>query len=72
MGESPSDLESASETLLGFARLYSGVIRVGSTVACVFPKYNNEFEPTHPRNKSHVVNATVDALYTMMDVISLQ
>ncbi len=60
------DLKPASETLLGFARLYSGVIRVGTTVACVFPKYNNEFEPTHPRNKSHMVNATVDALYTMM------
>ncbi len=60
------DLKPASETLLGFARLYSGVIRVGSIVACVLPKYNNEFEPTHPRNKSHVVNATVDALYTMM------
>jgi ribosome assembly protein 1 len=65
-GESSGDLKPASETLLGFARLYSGVIHVGSAVACVFPKYNNEFEPTHPRNKSHVVNATVDALYTMM------
>lgn len=65
-GESSGDLMPASETLLGFARLYSGVIRVGSTVACVFPKYNNELEPTHPRNKSHFVNATVDALYTMM------
>jgi ribosome assembly protein 1 len=65
-GESSGDLMPASETLLGFARLYSGIIRVGSTVACVLPKYNNEFEPTHPRNKSHVVNATVDALYTMM------
>jgi len=65
-GESSGDLNTANETLLGFARLYSGVIRVGSTVACVFPKYNNELEPTHPRNKPHVVNATVDALYTMM------
>lgn len=65
-GESPSDLVPANETLLGFARLYSGVIYVGSTVACVLPKYHNEFEPTHPRNKSHVANATVDALYTMM------
>lgn len=58
--------EGVSETLLGFARLYSGVIRVGSTVACVLPKYNNAVEPTHPHNKSHVVNATVGALYTMM------
>jgi ribosome assembly protein 1 len=65
-GESPGDLDPTSETLLGFARLYSGVIRVGSTVACVLPKYNNDFEPTHPRNRPHVVTATVDALYTMM------
>ncbi|KAH9997844.1 P-loop containing nucleoside triphosphate hydrolase protein [Russula vinacea] len=69
----PGDLNPASETLLGFARLYSGVIRVGSTVACVLPKYHNDFEPTHPRNRSHVVNATVDALYTMMgrDLVSV-
>lgn len=72
-GENPGDLNPASETLLGFARLYSGVIRVGSTVACVLPKYHNDFEPTHPRNRSHVVNATVDALYTMMgrDLVSV-
>jgi len=66
MGEAPGDLKGADETLLGFARLYSGVIRVGSIVACVLPKYNNALEPTHPRNKPHVVNATVVALYTMM------
>ena len=66
IGESPSDLVPESETLLGFARLYSGVIRVGSTVACVLPKFHNEFEPTHPRNRPHLVNATVGALYTMM------
>jgi ribosome assembly protein 1 len=62
----PGDPKEASETLLGFARLYSGIIHVGSTVACVLPKYNNAVEPTHPRNKPHVVNATVDGLYTMM------
>ena len=66
-GESFGDRqEGVSETLLGFSRLYSGVIRVGSTVACVLPKYNNAVEPTDPHNRSHVVNATVDALYTMM------
>ncbi|KAI0304395.1 P-loop containing nucleoside triphosphate hydrolase protein [Multifurca ochricompacta] len=64
--ESQGDQKEATETLLGFARLYCGVIRTGSTVACVLPKYNNALEPTHPRNKAYVVNATVDALYTMM------
>ncbi len=66
IGESPGDRQEVNETLLGFARLYSGVIRVGSTVACVLPKYNNAVEPTHPHNKPHVINATVGALYTMM------
>ncbi|KAI9512466.1 P-loop containing nucleoside triphosphate hydrolase protein [Russula earlei] len=66
MSEGPGDLEGWDEALLGFARLYSGVIRVGNTVACVLPKYDNALEPTHQRNKPHVVHATVEALYTMM------
>ena len=65
-GESSGEPKEASETLLGFARLYSGVIRVGSTVACILPKYNNALEQTHPRNRPHVVNATIGSLYTMM------
>jgi ribosome assembly protein 1 len=66
--------EGVSETLLGFARLYSGVIRVGSTVACVLPKYDNAVKPTHGHNKSHVVDATVGALYTMMgrDLVAVE
>ena len=65
IGES-SGPKDENETLLGFARLYSGVIRIGSTVSCVLPKYDNAYEPAHPRNKAHVVRATVSALYTMM------
>ena len=65
-GESPGGLEEENEALLGFARLYSGVIRVGNTVSCVLPKYDNACEAVHPRNKAHVVRATVSALYTMM------
>ena len=65
-GGSPDGPEEENETLLGFARLYSGVIRVGSTVTCVLPKYDNACEPAHPRNKAHVFRATVSALYTMM------
>ncbi len=64
--ESPGGLKEASETLLAFARLYSGVIHIGSTVSCVLPKYDNAYEPAHSRNKAHVVSATVSALYTMM------
>ncbi|KAH9065387.1 P-loop containing nucleoside triphosphate hydrolase protein [Lactarius vividus] len=65
-GEGPDGLKEESETLLGFARLYSGVIHIGSTVSCVLPKYDNAYEPAHPRNKAYIVRATVSALYTMM------
>ncbi|KAH9942913.1 P-loop containing nucleoside triphosphate hydrolase protein [Amylocystis lapponica] len=54
------------ETLLGFARIYSGTIRTGTNVFCVLPKYDNSVDPTHPRNAPHVVTARVEALYVMM------
>lgn len=54
------------ETLLGFARIYSGTIVQGSSIYCVLPKYDNSLEPSHPRNQPHVVTATVERLYTMM------
>ncbi|KAH9936252.1 uncharacterized protein B0H18DRAFT_973049 [Fomitopsis serialis] len=56
----------ADETLLGFARIYSGTIRTGTTICCVLPKYNSALEPTHPRNALHVVTTRVEALYVMM------
>jgi len=54
------------DVLLGFARIYSGTIRVGSTVRCVLPKYNNNFPPTHPRNIPQTTTTIVEGLYTMM------
>ncbi|CAL1713367.1 unnamed protein product [Somion occarium] len=54
------------ETLLGFARIYSGTIARGSTIYCVLPKYNNTLPPSHPRNQSHIVTAKAERLYTMM------
>lgn len=59
--------ESAEDTiLLGFARLYSGILHTGSYVYCVLPKYSNKLPPSHPRNRGHIVKARVDALYLMM------
>ncbi|GBE84885.1 Ribosome assembly protein [Sparassis crispa] len=55
-----------NETLLGFARIYSGTIRTGITICCVLPKFDNSLEATHPRNVPHVVFAHVEALYVMM------
>ena len=52
--------------LLGFARLYSGVIKKGSSVYCVLPKYNKALGPSHPRNANHTVIAKVESLYEMM------
>jgi len=69
--ESPNDqgdeeINEDEDVLLGFARIYSGTIRVGSKVWCVLPKYNNSFPPTHPRNISHATTTIVEGLYTMM------
>lgn len=60
------ELNEDEDALLGFARIYSGTIRVGSKVRCVLPKYNNNFPPTHPRNAPHTAIAMVEGLYTMM------
>lgn len=70
----PTDLVEADETLLGFARLYSGTLRVGSTVVAILPKYNNAYPPDHLRNKSHIVRVAVESLYTMMgrELVSVQ
>lgn len=54
------------EVLVGFARIYSGTILKGSTIACILPKYNNAYSPTHSRNKRHIVMAEVEGLYVMM------
>ncbi|KAF9816904.1 hypothetical protein IEO21_03778 [Rhodonia placenta] len=56
----------ADETLLGFARIYSGTIRTGTTICCVLPKYNAALDPAHPHNAPHVVTTQVGALYVMM------
>jgi len=58
--------ESVDETLLGFARLYSGTINVNTSIHCVLPKYNNSLPSRHPRNARYVLTAQVKALYIMM------
>lgn len=54
------------ETLLGFARIYSGTIRTGTSIACVLPKYHNHLDPKSPKNEKHLVVAKVEGLYVMM------
>ncbi len=58
--------ETPEEVVLGFARLYSGTIRIGSSIYVVLPKYNTGLGPTHPTNTKYLLTANVDALYIMM------
>ncbi|KAI0072035.1 translation elongation factor 2 [Panus rudis PR-1116 ss-1] len=59
-------LAEDGETLLGFARIYSGKIVTGTDIYCVLPKYNNALEPSHAKNSQNIVTATVETLYIMM------
>lgn len=60
------DAPEESEIILGFARLYSGTIRTGTTIYCVLPKYNSSLPPNHSYNIAHLVPAKVEGLYVMM------
>ena len=62
----PTATNGPGETLLGFARIYSGTIVEGAKVYCVLPKYNHSLGPLHPRNQEHLTTASVERLYTMM------
>ena len=55
-----------AEVLLGFARLYSGTLRVNSSVYAVLPKYNTSLGPKHLANAKYILTAKVEGLYTMM------
>jgi ribosome assembly protein 1 len=54
------------ETVLGFARIYSGVLRVGQEIYAILPKYKNERGASNPSNAKYKLKATVQGLYTMM------
>jgi ribosome assembly protein 1 len=58
--------EVEAEVILGFARIYSGTLRVGANVYALLPKYDTARPPSHSANAKHIVAATVEGLYTMM------
>lgn len=58
--------ERSGEALIGFARIYSGVIHTGDTVACILPKFNPALPADHPTNVKHHTTAQVSNLYMMM------
>ncbi|KAF8635904.1 hypothetical protein AX15_000083 [Amanita polypyramis BW_CC] len=55
-----------NEVILGFARLYSGTIRVGTEIYAVLPKYNAMLGPKHRFNEKYLIRAHVEGLYVMM------
>ncbi|ESK89228.1 ribosome biogenesis protein [Moniliophthora roreri MCA 2997] len=60
------ETKEEAEVILGFARLYSGNIRVGQKVYAILPKYTTTLGPTHPHNEQFIIEANVEGLYTMM------
>lgn len=58
--------DEVSEIILGFARIYSGTIRVGTDVYCVLPKFRTALGPTHPQNAKYIMRTKVEGLYVMM------
>ena len=56
----------AQETLIGFARLYSGTLHVGQRVYCILPKFNAGLLPSHTQNAPHWTTATIERLYMLM------
>ena len=67
----PPDPQSSEEhhtkdVILGFARLFSGTIRVGSSLYAVLPKYNTGLGPTESSNAKYLLTVNVEALYVMM------
>ena len=65
--DAPETLPAANdEIILGFARLYSGTIKVGTRIYCVLPKYSAALSPDHPANVNNIVVAEVEGLYVMM------
>ncbi|KAL7421772.1 Cytoplasmic GTPase/eEF2-like protein (ribosomal biogenesis) [Cryptotrichosporon argae] len=69
----PAPTSSTDEVLLGFSRVFSGVLRRSTRVVATLPKYDPALGPQHARNAKHVVAVTVTDLYMMMgrDLVSV-
>ena len=59
-------IDQFSEVLLGFSRIFSGVLKRNTRLLATLPKYDSDLPPTHPRNIKHVVKVNVGDLYVMM------
>ncbi|KAJ9118998.1 hypothetical protein QFC24_005964 [Naganishia onofrii] len=63
---SDATADKTGEALIGFARIYSGVIRKGDTVQCILPKFNPSLPADHPSNVKHNTTTEISNLYMMM------
>ncbi|WVW83684.1 hypothetical protein I302_105705 [Kwoniella bestiolae CBS 10118] len=59
-------IDESSEVLLGFSRIFSGVLKRNTPLIVTLPKYENDLGPTHPKNAKHVFKVIVKDLYMMM------
>ncbi|WWC89559.1 uncharacterized protein L201_004483 [Kwoniella dendrophila CBS 6074] len=59
-------IDESSEVLLGFSRIFSGVLKRNTNLIVTLPKYENDLGPKHPRNSKHVSLVKVTDLYMMM------
>ncbi|PPR00443.1 hypothetical protein CVT24_004504 [Panaeolus cyanescens] len=55
-----------AEVVLGFARIYSGTIKTGTSIYALLPKYNTSLGPTDPANAKYILKVDVEGLYVMM------
>ena len=60
------EIDKFKEVLIGFARLYSGTIKLGQTLYAILPKYNTTLPPSDPSNLRHISTIKVEQLYMMM------
>lgn len=59
-------IDPTSEVLLGFSRVYSGLLKRDTQLLATLPKYDPSLGLTHPRNARHVIQVKVRDLYMMM------
>ncbi|KAJ3417616.1 Cytoplasmic GTPase/eEF2-like protein (ribosomal biogenesis) [Chytridiales sp. JEL 0842] len=62
VAEGSKEPETNAESLIGFARIYSGTIKVGQTLNILGPKY----DPNKPNADRHVTSIQVQKLYLLM------
>jgi ribosome assembly protein 1 len=57
-------LPDEGEALIGFARIYSGTVKVNQKLTCVLPKYNSK--KSSQVSSAHLKSVTIENLYIIM------